>query len=393
MDARLSSEHEHIQETARTVLEANDGIELARRVIDGETSVIDTIWDEITDLDFTAITVPTEYGGLGEGQLYLTALLETLGRYAMPGPFPETMAFAVPLIATHGTPDQRDTELTAIANGDRRISFAVYDSPHEDLPHAIDMTATRVDDGYELTGTKTLVPHATHVDRLIVAARTQDTTGYNGISLFIIDPAAVTVTPLDSLDKTRPVAEVTFDNHHVAESAMLGPPNAAGEALEHAIDRYNLAIAAMLTGAADRAVELSTTYGKERYQYGQPIGRFQAVKHRIADMWTTTEQARSLTYYAAWAIDTDAPDAPQAITMVKTYAGTRLHDVFAADVKNHGGMGFTWDHDAHIYLKQAKAWENYLGARETQLDRLADTRNYSTDTLDDYPDLTTDPFN
>jgi alkylation response protein AidB-like acyl-CoA dehydrogenase len=393
MDARLSTEHEQIQETATNVLEANDGIELARRFIDGDDTVIDDVWDEITDLDFTAITVPPEHNGFGEGQLYLTALLETLGRYAMPGPFPETMAFAVPLIANHGTPEQQNTELTAIANGTRRVSFAIYDSGHQDLPHAIDMTADPVDDGYELTGTKTLVPYPTHVDRVIVAARTQNSTGYNGLTLFLIDPSTVDSTTLDSLDKTRPVGELTFENYHVDDAAVIGTRHAGGEPLQHAIDRYNLAIAAMLTGAADRAVELSATYGKERYQYGQPIGRFQAVKHRIADMWTTTEQARSLTYYAAWALDNDQSDASQAITTLKTYAGTRLHDVFAADIKNHGGMGFTWDHDTHIYLKQAKAWENYLGPRETQLDRLADTRNYSTDTLDDYPELTTDPFN
>lgn len=393
MDARLSTEHEQIQETAASVLEANDGIELARRLIDGDDTVIDEIWEEITTLDFTAITVPTEYDGFGEGQLYLTALLETLGQFAMPGPFPETMAFAVPLIATNGSQEQRENELTAIASGDRRVSFAIYDTAHQDVPNAIEMTAKQVSDGYELTGTKTLVPHATHVDRLIVAARTQDATGYRGISLFLVDPADLDITSLDSLDKTRPVADVTFDEHVIDDAAIIGQPHAAGEALEQALDRYNLAIAAMLTGAAARAVELSTIHGKERYQYGQPIGRFQAVKHRIADMWITTEQARSLTYYAAWALDNDEPDATQAITMVKTYAGTRLHDVFAADVKNHGGMGFTWDHDAHIYLKQAKAWENYLGATEAHLDRLADIRTYSTDTLDDYPELTTPPFN
>jgi hypothetical protein len=144
--------------------------------------------------------------------------------------------------------------------------------------------------------------------------------------------------------------------------------------------------------AADRAVDLSVEYGNERHQYGQPIGRFQAVKHRIVRMEMDKEHSRSITYYAAWAIDNETEDAGQAVAMTKAYAGERLHEVFANDVKNHGGMGFTWDHDAHIYLKQAKAWQSYLGAPGQAYDRVADIRDYSNKTLPDYPEITTDPY-
>jgi len=130
----------------------------------------------------------------------------------------------------------------------------------------------------------------------------------------------------------------------------------------------------MLTGAADRAVELSSEYGNEREQYGQPIGMFQAVKHRAADMWIDMQSARSLVYYASWALDNDEPDAGRAVAATKSHAADRLHRVFADDMKNHGGMGFTWDHDAHIYLKQAKSWRNFLGSPEAYRDRLIESR-------------------
>lgn len=391
MDARLTREQERIQETAREFIESNGGIELARRRMNGDEAVVDELWDDLAGLDYTAITVPPEYDGFGEGMVYLTALLEAAGRYALPGPLPETAAVAAPLVAELGTDDQRERYLPAIAGGDLRFGVALYDDRSQELPRAIEMDAERSEDGYRLSGTKTLVPYGGEVDRVVLAARTRDATGYAGISLFVVDPSDADGTRLDSLDRTRPMYDLEFDDT-VPEEARLGPRHGGGDALARAVDRYAVATAAMLVGGADRAVELSSEYGTERTQYGQPIGRFQAVKHRIADMWAATEHARSLVYYAAWALDNDEPDATRAVTMARAYVGDELHDVFADDIKNHGGMGFTWDHDTHIYLKQAKAWQNYFGSPESDRERIADVRDYSGSTFADYPELTTDPF-
>lgn len=392
MDARLTEEQERIQETARDFVESNGGIELARRHIDGEYEVVEELWDDLAGLDYTAITVPFDYQGFGEGMVYLTALLEAVGRYALPGPLAETAAVAVPLIDELGTDEQKEEYLPAIADGELKFSVALHDDRNQVLPRAIQMDAERVDEGYRLSGTKALVPYGGQVDRVVLAARTRDTTDFHGISLFVVDPSDAEVTELDSLDGTRPMYSLEFDDVVVDEEAALGTRHGAGDALSRAIDRYTVAACAMLVGAADRAVELSSEYGNERTQYGQPIGHFQAVKHRTADMWVDKEHARSLTYYAAWALDNDEADATQAVTMARAYAGDTLHDVFAADIKNHGGQGFTWDHDTHIYLKQAKAWQNFLGSPEDSLDRLADIRDYTERTLSDYPDLTTDAF-
>jgi alkylation response protein AidB-like acyl-CoA dehydrogenase len=379
MDATLTDEQERIRKTAREFIESEGGIELARRRMEGDESVVDELWSDLAELDYTAITVPPEYDGFGEGMVYLTALLEVTGRYALPGPLPETAAFAVPLIDELGTDDQRERHLTAVARGNRTFSFALYDDRNESLPGAVDLDVDRADDGYRLSGTKTLVPYGGEVDRLVVAGRSGgsgDDAGYDGISLFVVDTddEAVETRRLDSLDRTRPMYEVAFSDLAVGEDALLGDFHEGGDALQRAADRYTVAFCAMLVGAADRAVELSTEHGNEREQYGQPVGKFQAVKHRIADMWMEMQSARSLVYYAAWALDEDEPDAARSVSAVKTYAADRLHRVFGDDIWNHGGMGFTWDHDGHIYLKQAKAWRNFLGSPEDHGDRLIEER-------------------
>lgn len=379
MDARLTEEQQRVQETAREFIESEGGMDLARRQLNGE-DVLDELWEELAELDYTAITVPLDHGGFGEGMVYLSALLEATGRYALPGPLPETAAFAVPLLAALGTDDQKSTYLPEIASGACKVSLAVYDDETEALPESIQMRATQVEtsDGsaYRLDGTKTLVPYGGDVDTVIVATRTRDAQGYGGITLFVVDTDddAVEARQVDSLDWVRPMYELTFDGLTVGEDAVLGPLHAGGSPLRDGCDRYAVGAVAMLTGAADRAVELSAEYGNEREQYGHPIGMFQAVKHRTADMWIDMQSARSLVYYASWALENDEPDAGRAVAATKSYAADRLHQVFADDMKNHGGMGFTWDHDAHIYLKQAKSWRNFLGSPESYRDRLIESR-------------------
>ena len=380
MDARLTDEQERMQETAADFIESEGGIDLARRRMEGDREVIHDLWTALADLDYTGITVPFEYDGFGEGMGYLVALLEVAGRYALPGPLPETAAVAVPLVDDLGTDAQRDDHLPAIAAGERRFSVAVYDDRTESLPAAIDLTATATEEGYRLSGTKTLVPYGGEVDRVLVAARTAaegtEATDWDGLSLFVVDPGAeaVSATALDSLDRTRPMYELTFDDLALDEEAVLGTPGDAGQALRRAMDNYTVAATAMLVGAADRAVDLSVEYGNDREQYGQPIGKFQAVKHRAADMWIDVQSARSLVYYAAWALENGESDAERAVAATKAYAGDRLHRVFSDDIWNHGGMGYTWDHDSHIYLKQAKAWRNFLGSPESAGDRLVEER-------------------
>ncbi|EMA41350.1 acyl-CoA dehydrogenase [Halococcus morrhuae DSM 1307] len=372
MDFTLSDEQNQMQESVRDYLESEGGIELARRQMDGE-DVVDEVWDGLAEMDYPALSVPLEYGGLGDDLLYLSLLFEEAGRVALPGPLPETLGFTVPLLAELGTDEQKEQFLPAIADGDLRASVALYDDATESLPGAIRMEAEPTDDGYRLDGTKTLVPYAESVDRVVVPARTRQDTGYDGITLFFVDPAAAEAEQLDTLDKTRPLYELTFDAVEVS-GARLGPVDGGGDALKRAIDRLNVSMCAMLVGGADEAVDRSVEYGKQREQFDKPIGQFQAVKHRIADMWLDTEAARSLTYYAAWAIANDEDDARQAVSRATWYCTERCGELFEDDIFNHGATGYTWDHDGHIFLKQAKTWANLLGSPTEHRRRIADIR-------------------
>lgn len=377
MKAQLTNEQEQLQDTAEKFIESNGGMEYARRRMNGEEGVIDDLWDEITNLGYTGITVPAEYGGIGEGMVHLAALLEIVGKYALPGPLPETAAVVAPLLDELGTEPQKEEYLEAIAGGEVTTSFAFYDDRTVALPESVQLVAESNGDTVRLDGTKTLVPYGGEVDTVVVAARTRQGTGFDGISLYLVDTddSAVEANQLRSLDRTRPMYELDIDGLELdTERARLGPRNGAGTALSHAMDQYTIATTAMLVGAAERAIDLSVQYGKEREQYGQPIGRFQAVKHRIAEMWVDMQSARSLVYYAAWATAHDQPDASHATSAVKTFTADRMKRIFSDDMKNHGGMGFTWDHDGHIYLKLAKAWRNFVHSPEMHADRMIQAR-------------------
>ena len=374
MDFSLTEEQNRMKETVNEFLEDEGGVELARRKMDGDDAVVDELWDAVAEMDYTALTVPVEYGGLGDDMVYLALFLEEAGRFAAPGPFAETLGFGVPLIDELGTDAQKDEYLSAIADGETRLSVALHDETTETPPETVTMDAEVTDDGYVLDGTKPLVPYAEEVDSLVVATKTRDGGGYGGVSLFLVDAADFETTPVETLDGTRPLYEVEFDAVELGEDALLGPLHGGGDALRRGLDRLNVCASAALVGGADEAVDRSVEHGNEREQYGHPIGRFQAVKHRITDMWMNAQGARSLVYYAAWALENDDPDAPRAAASAAAFTTEECTKIFGDDIKNHGGMGFTWDHDAHIFLKQARTWETFLGSPEQHRERVADAR-------------------
>lgn len=376
MDFSLTEEQERMKETVRGFLEDEGGVELARRKMDGDETVVDELWDSVAGMDYTALTVPFEYDGLGDDMVYLALFLEEVGRFAAPGPFAETLGFAVPLINELGTEEQKDAYLSSVADGDTRLSVALHDEANETPPETVTMDAEVTEDGYVLDGTKPLVPYAEDVDTLVVAARTRDEGGYGGISLFVVETDAdgVVTTPVETLDGTRPLYSVEFDDLALDDDALLGPLHGGGDALRRGVDRLNVCASAALVGGADEAVDRSTEHGNEREQYGHPVGRFQAVKHRTADMWMNMQGGRSLVYYAAWALENDDPDAPRAVASASAFVTEECTTIFGDDIFNHGGMGFTWDHDAHIFLKQARTWETFLGSPEEHRERVAEAR-------------------
>jgi alkylation response protein AidB-like acyl-CoA dehydrogenase len=240
MDARLTDEQEMVQESAREFIEANGGIDYARREMNGDESVINEVWDEMDSMGYTTLTVPVSHGGMGEGMVYLSALLEELDRFALPGPYPETVAFSVPLIDELGTSEQKTELFDAVVEQGHKMTFALHDSRNQRVPNAIEMGAARVEEGFVLTGTKTLVPYGSSVDSVVVAARTRDASDYHGISLFVVDTDKVDYTRLDSLDQTRPMYDLEFDEVVIPEDSLLGPLHGGGSALSRSFDLFNL---------------------------------------------------------------------------------------------------------------------------------------------------------
>lgn len=370
MDFSLTDEQEQIQSSAAEFFDNEEILAAARRQLDGE-DVFEEVWEKLTAVEYPAMTVPVDHGGLGDELLNFALLLEASGGHAPPVPLLETGGVAVTLIDDLGTEKQCSQWLGSIAEGDLTASIGLYADTTESLPAGIGLDVEPVADGYRLTGSLSLVPFGGLVDRVIVAARSQRGQGFEGISLFVVDPDEVGVERQDGLDRTRPPFELHFDDHHVTDAQLLGPLHSGGQALERALDWYRVGACATLLGAADRAIDLSVEHANEREQFGEPIGRFQAVKHRIVDMWMDVQAGRSLTHYAAWAIDNDQPDARLAVARATGFVTENTTRIFGDDIQNHGGRGYTWDHDAHIYLKQAKVLESYLGTPRDHRERTA----------------------
>jgi len=373
MNIIVTDEQRQMRSTVREAFDTRGGIEFARRQLAGDDTAVDDVWEILTSLDLPAMAVPTTHGGLGERLDVLGLLLEEVGRFAPPGPIPETVAFGIPLITSHGTREQRERLLPRIADGDLRLTMALYDETQMVVPDEVSTVARPLEGGVRLSGSKSLVPYGQYADQAIVAVRTATGGDAQPLSLVLVDLSKVSVTSLDSLDRTRPMARLNLDGHEVPEADVFGSVTADNtRALERAVDRFSVATCSMLVGAADRTVDRSVDYGNSRKQYGHPIGRFQAVKHRMVDMWADVEKARELVRYATWALATDDDDADRAVAAAASFCGRRCPRIFGDDIKNHGGQGFTWDHDTHIYLKQAKSWANFLGGPHAHRDRVID---------------------
>jgi alkylation response protein AidB-like acyl-CoA dehydrogenase len=320
------------------------------------------------------ITYPEELGGSGLGLVDLVVLMEEVGRAVMPGPYPATVLLGGAAIAEAGSPAQRQEFLPPIAAGDVKATLAATEPNARWDAAGVTLAAREERGGFALNGTKLFVPDAHLADVLVVAARSRDaSTMEEGISLFLVPKGAagVTVKLLPSVDETRKLCEIHFDNVALSASALLGELHRGWPALSRVVDRAAVALSAEMCGAAQRVLEITVDYAKMRTTFGKPIGSYQAVKHKCADMLIEIENAKSLTYYAAWAVDEDDPEAVMAVSMAKAAASDAGRKVCAAGIQLHGGIGMTWEHDLHLFLKRAKADEVALGDATWHRERIA----------------------
>ena len=353
-----------LRRSAREFLAKECPPKVVRRLMEAGSTYDEALWKKIAGLGWTALGIPEQYGGVGTF-LDLVVVLEEAGRALLPGPFFSTMGLAVPVLLEAGTEAQKKLVLAAIADGTARATLAFTEPTGRWDAASVRLSARPAGGGWRLDGVKRFVPDADSAGWLVVPARTRGE-GEEGITLFLVDltagkPKGLTVTPLETLDMTRRWSEVRFEDVEVDAGAVMGAPDKAWPALRRALDWATAALCAEMAGGVQKVLETSTEYAKTRQQFGKPIGIYQAVSHKLADMLVLSESGRSATYYAAWAVDADAPDRSLAASMAKAYVSDAYRKVAGDGIQVHGGIGFTWEHDMHLYFKRAKASEVTLG--------------------------------
>ncbi|MFZ0087801.1 MAG: acyl-CoA dehydrogenase family protein [Candidatus Acidiferrales bacterium] len=354
MQFGLSESQEFLQDSARKFFAGECPSAEMRRLMGTETAYDAALWSKLTDQGYTGIIYPEIYGGVGLGKVELMLLMEEAGRALLPGPFFSTVVLAGAVLDAVGMPAHKSKYLAAICRGETRATVAIPEAGGSWHPEDVQMSAS----GGKLTGEKCFVPDAAVADFIIVVAR-------NGV--FIVDPKArgVKISPMSGMDLTRKLYAIEFSG---APAEEIGGATAG---LTRALDIATAALAAELVGGMQRTLDLTLEYAKTRKQFGKPIGMFQAVQHQCADMYLETESARSAVYYAGWALEENSPDAATAVSIAKMYASDAARTVGNRGIQIHGGMGFTWENDIHLYYRRAKASETAFGDATFHRERIA----------------------
>ena len=372
MNFGYSEEQELLRRQARDLLDRECGGARVRELMEDTRGYDPRLYARVADLGWTAIPFAERHGGLGLGLVDLTVVLEEMGRHVMPSPLQATVGLAGMTVAASGDEAQAARLLPGICDGSDCATLALVEESGRWDAGGVTMAAQRSGDAWLLRGEKLFVPVAAAARWMVVATRTADDPA-DGLTLLVVDTAApgVTVRPLRTIDATRRVAAVGFDDVEVGGDAVLGEPGRGWAVLRRGLDRALVCISAELAGGAQRVLEMAVEYAKTRQQFGRPIGTYQAVSHKCADMLVMVESARSLASYAAWALDNDVPEAPLAAAMAKAYASDAARTVASLGLQVHGGIGFTWEHDIHLFLKRAKWGEATLGDAPYQRERVA----------------------
>jgi alkylation response protein AidB-like acyl-CoA dehydrogenase len=354
VDFAFTSDQQLLKNSARAFLDEHCKPALVRALMDDPRGESEAMWKEMAQLGWLGLALPESVGGAGLGMVETAILLEELGRAACPTPYWPTLLAAL-AIEDAGTVEQQNRWLPSMASGGARGSVAFMEGELDWDPASITTRAETRAAGAALSGVKQFVPWATVADVLVVPARTtQD------LALYLVDPRGkgVTITPLTGMDLGTRWATVQLEG---AEGARLSRSADAGAVYGTLFRRAAVGAAAEMLGASRRCLDMAVGYAKVREQFGQPIGAFQAIRHKCAEMLMEVENAHSATYYAAWALDAGAEDASLAASVAKAYVSDASRKVCGDAIQVHGGIGFTWEYDLHIYFKRAKALETMYG--------------------------------
>lgn len=365
MDIKLNEDQIEIARQARRFCEKESPVEFVRAMFEDERGFTDDLWTKMVEMGWTAMRIPEAYGGLEMDLMDLAVVLEELGRAVTPGPFFSTVMLAAEIIMEAGSDAQKENYLTGIAAGEMRGTLALHEKDGGADPGYIQMEACANGDDFVLNGTKLFVPDAHVVDFLVCAARTEaGNDPAQGITLFLVDinTDGIHVSLMPTMDGTRKLCAMDFKEVRVSPEGILGMSDKGWEALSRVLQRAQVGLCAECVGGAERSMEIATEYAKVRIQFDQPIGAFQAIKHRCAQMFVEVESSRSILYWAAWAQDhADPKEAALAASVAKAYCSEVFRNASASSIQILGGTGFSWEHDIHLYIKRAKANEVALG--------------------------------
>jgi alkylation response protein AidB-like acyl-CoA dehydrogenase len=361
----FNEEQEELRRQARTFLDKHSSSERLRAAMQLDRGYEDDVWRRIGgELGWTAITIPEAHGGLGLGYVELVALFEEAGRALLCSPLFSTLALATNALLATDPSDRAAELLPQIAAGETTATLAYTEENGRWDAAAINTTVRRDRDEYVLDGVKSFVLDGHSADCLIVAARAPGSDGEAGISLLALPAATAGVTRrlLPTMDQTRKLAEVVLDSVRVPVSTLLGQEGRAWPAIARTLDLAAIALAAEQVGGAQRCLDMTVAYAKDRKQFGRPIGSFQAIKHKCADMLLKVESARSAAYYAGWAASVGEPELPAVASLAKAYCSEAYFHCAAEAIQIHGGVGFTWEYDVHLHFKRARSSESFLGS-------------------------------
>ncbi len=377
MNFGFNDEQELLRSTARKFFENEVGSDTVRRLMETPEGMTPELWTKLAEQGWLGLVFPDQYDGMGLGLVDLVVLMEEMGRAVVPGPYFSAVLLGGLAIVEAGSEAQKKEWLPKIAGGEKRVALAWMEPSAQLGPAGVTLTAVEKGGRYTLSGTKLFVHDAHTADALVVAARTRPGAGADGVSLFLLPKGAkgLEVILLPTMDQTRKLCEVTLSDVGVGADALLGAAGSGWAPLSRVLDRATVALCAEMCGGAQKVLDMTVEYAKIRQAFGRPIGSYQGVKHRAADMLVDVENSKSITYYAAWALDEGAAEAPLAVSMAKAYVSDAYRRVSAAGIQLHGGIGFTWEHDLHLYFKRAKGSEFTFGDATHHRERVAQLVN------------------
>ena len=370
MDFEFSDDQVMLRNLLREFLTERCPVAHVRAMMETPLGYDPAIYRELIQLG--ALPFPEAYGGSGLGMVEQAIVLEEMGRIPYPGPYLATVILAGGAIMASGDENAQARYLPDAANGDLTMTLAFLENSIGYGPNEVQLTAKRDGDSYVLNGIKRFVPYGQSADVILVAARSGAGAGPEGVSLLAVprETAGLSVEPEVTLDLTTRTATLHFKDVRVPAENLIGGEGGAWPVIEQAHTLAAIGAAAEQLGASRKSLEMATEYAKVRKQFGQFIGQFQAVKHMLAEMLEQVETSFGAVYYAAWAQDADAPDAALAASVAKATLNQASRKVCGDAIQAHGGIGFTWEYDLHLYFKRAKHYEPFYGDTEYHRERV-----------------------